>query len=379
MSKRLLTQTYYYTKDGSADRIAHSLENCFEQHSYILLKNNKDIKTSLIHSYVTPLPFYVFEWPDGSIDMAVVSTECPVNCVRFNKVITETTEDKASVLERLLDKGNPVIVQTVVEKLRFTRFYREDFDMADFIPGHVFSILHYDKENFYYTEKPGNIKKRNFQSYKNRKDIGYIAREDMYAAFDDYLVAYTVEFIKDNSIHLTWRNMEMIRYSIDTYFNRIQPHYYYMNKKEKLTYFFGRKAILKCLDLSAKSGRFLLDKKTSKLSGVHNMELLRWQIKMLIGRKTLLVHWLRDMAFFSGTSVLVKALDASSRAWRNLSNYLVKSYFKKHYRFDGSYSPFLQKALDMEDIAFEKLDAFYERNEHLRYGSGQNREPAAAD
>ncbi|WP_054742674.1 hypothetical protein [Cellulosilyticum ruminicola] len=349
MSEALLTQNYYFDAQGRKDPFYDMSYFCLVTCIYQIYKNAQPQAQQVMYSLIDDLSVFM-----------ILNQEREIEEIFTNEIATESCnysleeyegEEGLKVLHQLLEEGKPVIVCTVTELLDFSINYTPDYDLKEFEPGHVFIILHFDGENYYYLEDPfAQINYDYFIPYKERKDIGVMPKEKMEAAFNGYLQCIIAKLNLEQSHLVEERVKQSILSSVQNYY---KPNENLESGKVKYT---GRNVICELMKLVEKG----LDLNgsipgvTTKLIGF-----IPWLCSILYKKRKLLTLGLKDLSdkyeTFEVAPELFECLKQSEKKWTKFKNRIEKNKVRHIESLDESYIPVLKEILEVEDQLNELL------------------------
>ena len=207
-----LNKHYYFNNDGKPDEIADSLGDCMIQCAYVILKNKYGLNSDFYKCFLNETTIKLCVSESDNIEMFetienVFDKEI-FSLYGFEK-INEKAVDKIS---EILKAGDIPAVATVVEKLRFSVFYDENYKQNRIRTRHVFIIVGEDSENFYFIDNPGVISYKNYLGLCDNKEIGIISKKDFY---DKNAEVHFIGHLQTNKVKYIIDSVSMIQ-SVDS-------------------------------------------------------------------------------------------------------------------------------------------------------------------
>lgn len=360
-----LYESYYHDSNGEYTDIHSCIGNCFSRNVFFVLRNklkkeNCMMENNLYKSFLEELSFYLrIDEKENIIGIGMTDLNFWKKLVsNFNsfEFRGEGGEKKAiEQIEKLLDLGFCIIVNTRAKNLKFHSNYHLDIDPKYLDSRNVnFLILHYDKENFYYVYTFTLYNKIYYLPCKENNSIGVAPKSDFFKAFRDRVNLYT---ITENFKELENSNINVcnsINLSIQNYFS------------EETAILIGRK----CLELILKKlrGDGLLLKIVSSAEFdddtlPFSYESLNITIKWLCNRrkqyKFLFERFeLHELPIIK--NIIIK-IESSISYWEAFSNLVKYIFFKKEDFMDARGIKYIENILSSEDDFFSYL------NEHKQY------------
>ncbi len=353
MSKELLEKEYYFDKEGKKDMFYDMSYYCLLTCAYEIAKNQTNRADELIYSLIDDLSLFIILNEKNKIKEIFTNS---IEEMQYNYIVNDYKEENEAaipLLQSLLDSGEAVIVHTITELLDFSINYTLGYNIEEFEPGHVFLILHYDEENYYYLEDPfAQINYDYFIPYKGRKDIGVMAKDKMNEIFKHYLRCHTISFNWDQEDLLQTRVKATIEESIKSY---SKPEETLETGNVQYT---GRAAICKLMELSEGEGIDL----NAGVEGesVNLLGFLPWLFSILDKKRRLLALGLQLLVkqekVMGVDERLFEALKKSEKLWVKCKNLIEKNKIRGKERFDSTYSSILKEILEVEDVLNELLE-----------------------
>lgn len=335
-----LNKHYYFNNDGTPDEIADSLGDCMIQCAYVILKNkyclNSDFYKCFLNETTIKLcvsesdNIEMFETIENVFDKEIFSL------YGFEK-INEKAVDKIS---EILKAGDIPAVATVVEKLRFSVFYDENYKQNRIRTRHVFIIVGEDSENFYFIDNPGVISYKNYLGLCDNKEIGIISKKDFYVSVRGCCDIFTFNF-----------DLEKINYFINNPLNALidsYKNYHLQNKvKDGVECYYGKKAMLKLLDLF-ELGNIRLDQMAPSKDR-DMITYFNWKIWNIKGRRKLLKKFVYDSNNGEYRETLLNSLNDSILKWDLLDKALYRDFLKGNRIAGNQYTFIIREIIDYED------------------------------
>lgn len=192
--------SFFSKPNGSADQTAMSV-NCFESAVYNIIKNSSSIGSEMARPLflrnIQPTFWYNAETGSFRINNESINL-IPIwhKYIKINKYVKKQDKNSISFLERLLDNGNMVILQTVFERISFYQKYDPEFDFKDYFQGeanHANIVLFHEEDKFYFVDKLPYCVNKNFVPYKDNKSIGVASKSDFEEACNFFMRCYTID------------------------------------------------------------------------------------------------------------------------------------------------------------------------------------------
>jgi len=237
-----------------------------------------------------------------------------------NQYIKSTVYENASLemLERFLDDGKIVVINTLHHELKFFKYYNISYNTQN-PPSHPFVIIHHDIDNLYYIESLDFVHKENYKYYKDNKSVGVIEKAYMKPIFDRYLVCFTIDIDFNRLDLFTERFFALLRNYVD------------LTEKDEvidgINYFHGTSVLKKLRELCDIGG-----------NNSNNAELIagtKYILRMRIFMKECLMKLAGNKSFVTITREEVyNAFQPAEDIWVNLMNILVKRNLKTQLLLD---------------------------------------------
>jgi hypothetical protein len=243
---------FFYNSNGRADEVAMSL-NCFESNVYHILINNEELKKEQV------VPLFIRDinpilWRNNVTGVFKISNQnsslIPLwnKYISANKHVAKRDKNSISYLEKILDTGKPVIMQTVFQKLKYYADYNADFDVSTYDSGeanHVNILLYHEADRFYFADKiPYRVNLKNFVPYELNSQIGVISKAELAEATNYFLRYYTLE-INESKL----KQNEACKEDIVQYLRSVAQNYTAREEQEgDYTRYFGIAAIERLLE-----------------------------------------------------------------------------------------------------------------------------------
>lgn len=351
---KALAFSYQYKNDGRFDDVLEKL-SCWEKGIYYSLKLKYDFSIATPYClFINESSLFISLDEEGELaELGVMLAHANGDIIEIKKH-EKQSENPLNLLESLLKQGEPVILETVVEKLKFLKFYRPDFNIQAFQPGHVFLAVHHDSDYLYYVEDEFNLNLENHLRYPNNRTIGMVPKRDLIEAFAYYLNCYTVVLKEDNIFKIKERVPELIRQTVWNY------EHMESERVEGIEKHYGRVALVKLITL-CESGRFQLDR-TVPSFGVSLFHVLELRLLNIYMRRQLLYSGLKE--YFDGLDEIdLSVLDATFQkdidAWMGLKKLINDKYNQSFFDVAAEVKKQLSVILSCEDRLFEYLDKLY--------------------
>lgn len=358
MSWDALDKEYYFTKDSNKSEMRQIITDCFILAGYVLFQDK--ISDEKMIPYLIDNLCIDLERQDGEylfLSNTIFEREDSL-------LVFQTYKDSnyRNTIENLLDQGKPVIVQTITSRLKFSRNYNLDAPIVeDPSLGHAFILLHHDEDSFYYLEEPEfQINYENFISYKGRKDIGIIKKEEFYEVLELGVNLYTVELNEKITLEeLRKEAVWSIRESIRQYKAKMAP---IENGYEVIG---GREVYVKYIEFLKEKPQLLSDP-VLKWKFMNWYGLFHWQFGSMMRRRKILRLWLESLPMDTPVvTELIQKVYSAEREWSRIFTTIQMRYAKKRYEISDKLIQFFEKIIPFEDEMFELLEVFvneYEKN-----------------
>lgn len=356
---------FKYDNTGEVDIYSQCILNCFEQKIYFVLKNQYSYIKNFPFALLNNISIYVPIVNQHYISRIYTTDEGTIDFIHLNKTYCkggkEDSFDKTVCeIDSLLNKGKFVIVQTFIERLKFTRYYNPEIPFSEHIPSHSFMIIDSDKENFYCLESEWVVNKNPLYipcSYNS--EFGVVNKFLLKESFDKYANLYTV--ILDKSVDY---EEEIDNYAISNLLHSIEI--YYSDKKDtsdNFIIYYGREA-LEILIQMCTEGRnnlcekiYIISESGLKLTNDTLFYSLKASFDIIIARKNLLLNYFifilkPDCIYYKD---IVDALKNNIKCWQIITNLIFKidnqSQIKniKTVYLDNSFKGYFENVLKSED------------------------------
>ena len=346
-----LYKHYYFNNDGTSDEIADSLGDCIIQCAYVILKNKYCLKEDFYKSFLNETTIKL-----GVSDNNKIETFDTIENIFDKKIFSlygfEKINEKAlDKISEILKSGDIPAIATVVENLRFSVFYDNNYKQNCIRTRHVFIIVGEDAENIYYIDNPGVISYKNYVGLSDNKEIGVISKKDFNDAVKCCCDVFTFKF-----------DLEKINYFINNPLDALNDSYenYHCQHKVRdgVKYYFGRQALLKLIDLF-ELGNILLDE-IAPSKDRDMITYLNWKIWNIKGRRKLLKKFLNDSDNSEYREMLIHSVNDAILNWDLLDKALYRDFLKGN-RIAGSQYVFLiREIINCED----KINLFLNKYLH---------------
>ena len=341
MNSKALSYEYYYNKDGSKDKFAHLLASCIDAPTYLIAKNMYKNLDDFYSIYLNDITICISLKSNGMIHNVWGNNVKSIRIFDFAKY-EKKGKDAASFIEQLLDNQELVMVSTVYQMLPFSDHYDPHFDINRFKPSHVFLIVSYDYDSYYYVDSETVINKKNFVSYDGNKDIGIIKKDILLSALNVYCEIYTIK--------LNNNNLQDIKTSVDKIIFQCYKNYHkcYEEIDGKIV-LYGYEAINKLIDISNKK-QCLVDE--TYLNGLNLYQLLNWKLWDMHNRRKILFECVRTKLINEDNKYdeqLISIISDCGDAWQLVRNVITKRYINNLYEINGFLSKYFIWIRSLED------------------------------
>ena len=347
--EKYLEDSYYINRDGTPDEFVYSLGHCSLVCAYLILKNSYENINEYCDIFLNDTTICLSQYEDNNLEtIRLNENEFIRNVFDFKQ--SENKSDAFNELESLLDRGQRVFVQTVSQMLPFSRHYNPNFNMADFIPGHGFLVVHHDEKFFYFVESPDLANKLHLKTYKGNMEIGLLEKELAKKVFGAFCNIYTVD-INKNNLNASYSNFTYaIQQSIANYTR--ESDYNGSNRN-----FYGREAILRLIDICEEQSISL------NQIAIHKRDyydFFDWKIWTIKGARKALCLCLSKKDYDIknkdiSISIIEDALKKNIDIWEKTFRLMGKKYFKGDFLLDGDFKKNFVAVLESEDEIIELL------------------------
>lgn len=355
VAKKLLYNPYYFTKDGKKDMFYEICYDCSIINSYNIAKNVINEPGKLVYSAINDLTMCIECSREDKVDY-LFGNDCGIpDSNIIVKEYVEKDEGAIPLLHKLLDEGNMVLISTVHEYLPFCSMYNPDFSLDNLDreeKRHVFTILDYDENHYYYLEDPfAIINYEHFQSFEGKKDIGIYDRKQMEKIFSLYLRCFTVNFTQNFEEVRNKRFKAAVASSIKNYELNVEL-------TDKNTYIYrGRNALKKLRELSA--GKGILYQDTVKKMNLTWNSTIDWNCSLVFKKRRIMWIALEEMRKKNLITVpsnkVFDLLKRSEKQWVKCRNIVDKDRIRKKLCFDFRFYSLLAEIIEIEDMLIEEM------------------------
>lgn len=347
MLKERLTLPFYFSVEGEKDNIPFLLTDCFDRCAYFVMKHSyKDVPNPAA-LFLDDLHICV-QYNESGMLKDIIMNEKGINRDIYTvKQIEGIDSDAFKELERNLDKGKYVVIQTVNEYLPHLVFYKPEFDINKFIPAHGFLAIGHDEENVYFVDSPEIIVDANFVSCRENRYVGVLKKSFLKELFSYYCRCYVIT-INDEKIRKPQKDriLDAVKESVTSYF---------MKQDKSNGVLYGREALLSLIALCDNEMTILNYKKTDNMSVCF---FLAWKFWGITNLRKLLLAGLKKYSEISFEQILkdiMVILDKLIGVWERSTNIIIKNNAAGINKLDSKCKEYLTEVLTLEDKLQENL------------------------
>lgn len=340
MLNKYLDKNFYYNEDGSRDEIVGTLGNCFIQCSYIVMKTlfRGSIDFSKVYLNDTTI---IMPLSDNDLfdDIRVPYTTFTKKIFKVNE-INNMDEPFETVITRILNSGNIPIINTIVERLSFSRFYIPSCDLTEKRTEHFFLVVDEDEENYYIVESSDNVNKCNIKYYN--KECAILPKEELREAAKLYCSVLQLEFDSKKILYHEKNSVKILKDIINNFEHECIA-------ENDSVYLLGEEALLKFREFISLGRLKLNEVAPSKDRKLYDY--FDWKIWTIKGSRELMTIYFKGITKKQKSSVAEKVLDILKKdceQWVILKSMFLKSYFKGRYDVDDKYLQYLDPVIQSE-------------------------------
>ena len=347
--EKYLEDSYYINREGTSDEFVYSLGHCSLVCAYLILKNSCENINEYCDVFLNDTTICLSQYEDNNLETIRLNENEFIRNV-FDFKLSEKETNAFEELESLLDRGQRVFVQTVSQRLPFSRHYNSDFDMADFIPGHGLLIVHQDEKFFYFVESPDLVNRLYLKTYKGNSEIGLLEKELAKKVFGDFCNIYTID-IDQNNLNASHSNFTCtIQQSIINYTKKSD-----YNGGSRI--FYGREAILRLIDICEEQSISLNQIAIHKRDYYDFFDWKIWTIKG--ARKALCLCLNKKYDYIKNKDISISIIEDAFKKnidiWEKTFRVMGKKYFKGDFLLDSAFKKNFVDILESEDEIIELL------------------------
>ncbi len=353
-SSNLESLNFFLNKNGGKDAVSYSL-NCFEACVCNILKNKyiderdllaalflREINTTLWVNDTTGI-FRIYNLNDNIIPPWR-------SFVKVEQFVKRQDNTSLQFLERLLDMGQMVMIQTVFEKIKYYVWYDTESDINHFDDGdynHVSMVVCHGDDKLYFAEKmPYNLNMSLFVPCDSNKEIGVGYKKEFRQAFDYFLRCFTVSVdeaaLRDPAVYKKELKETLLKitdgYSASTQNVNGYTRYYGAASLQKLTEF--------CENAVSLQNYYI----TPNWQLLGNVAFDLWMIK---GARCILKEYVKARSERSenpeSLDLLMELLTKSVMYWDNLSAMFVKVIKSDGMRLNVKMADFVRRIIGLEN------------------------------
>ena len=364
----ILYESFYHNKDGTYTGKYGCIGDCLSRNVFFILRNilNRQGKfqiNDLYKAYLEDLNFYLIKNDLNNI------TGIGLNDILFwNKLIcsTNTTEfigdEKKAIeeLEKLLNKGEVVLVSTGAEKIKFHKDFHLDIKDEDKGKRKINFLALYNSQDFlYYLYTYTLCNREYFKACDENPSIGIAPMNDFYNSFHDYVRLSTINpdlgplnDVCDNVYNSIYKSIEN----------------YYCSNQQNAFILSGRKGLEFILEKLRGDGLSLDSSCEScfeNSASPFSFESLRSAIVWMCNRRKQYIYLFEILGINNELVIqnLIKKLNYSITQWEAFMNLIKYFYFKNEYVIGIRGVKFIEDILLSDDDLF----SFFKVNKKYLY------------
>lgn len=349
MSQKHLNYTYFIKKDGMIDDLVYNLGDCSLFPAFFSFRDKCADYENYIDLFLNDITIIMSQSEDEEIkEISFNENTFSRKAISF-KLSQSKNSEAYYELENQLDKGEIVGVRTVCEMLPHSTYFQENYDMRKFEPGHLFSVIHHDKDVFYFVESPDLLVEKYLTLYEENVQIGLLDKKLAREVFNNFCNIYTYSINHDELKNCKLHFNNCIQNSIVNYSKATE-------KKDGKLIYYGRNSILRLIELCE---REIICFNAEHSSGKNYYDYFGWKIWCIKSYRRMLLdciankkNSLKEVDF----SEIEKTILNSISLWNKVYLLFGKNYFQGLHRLDCKYKERFTEILKAEDKIIQQLE-----------------------